>query len=410
MGRHSIRATRALQRLAETDPAFASLSLWVEHVDGDAQACPARSTGTTITYGPAFEALSLDEQVGLCGHHILHVAFRHAARGEAMRLRYGADHDETLFNVASDAVLNEAIFRAGYILPRPCVLLTELLAEALSIRSERDVALAEWDAETLYVRLLSGSGRGGRSSGAKQALDHAAGQGFEADLDQGGDPADESKDVGDWRQRTARAMEAGRLAGRGLGMIGHRLADIPEARTPWEVLLRSLVAKAVTELPRRSWHRPTGRWLALDAAGQTAPFDPASARNRHAPRIAVCLDSSGSIDGMRLSLFAAQVAGIARRTGAETHVLVFDDGVRARQTMRAGHWDRAITELVVSRDGGTDYVEVLREADRLNPAVIVVLTDLDAPEPPKPKAPVIWAVPEDGVPPPSFGRVISLSL
>ena len=77
--------------------------------------------------------------------------------------------------------------------------------------------------------------------------------------------------------------------------------------------------------------------------------------------------------------------------------------------MRAGHWERAITDLVVSRDGGTDYGEVLREADRLEPAIIVVLTDLDAPEPPKPKAPVLWAVPDDHAAAPSFGRVISLS-
>jgi len=409
MGLHSARATRALQRLAETDPAFASLSLWVEHVDGDARTLPAWSSGTTITYGPAFEGLTLDEQVGTCGHHILHVAFRHAARANAMKSRYGADHDETLFNIASDAVLNEAIFRAGYILPRPCVLLSELLADALSRPSAQDAALAEWDAERLYVRLMSDTGRGGGSSGARRAHDYAAGQGFERDLEQGGDPSEDSDEAADWRQRIARAMETGRLAGRGIGMIGHRLADLPEARTPWEVVLRSLVTKAVTELPRRSWQRPTGRWLALDAAGQSAPFEPATARNRHAPRIAVCLDSSGSIDGTRLSLFAAQVAGIARRTGAETHVLVFDDGVRARQTMRAGHWERAITGLEVSRGGGTDYAEVLREADLLDPAVIVVLTDLDAPDPEKPRAPVIWAVPDDDAPSPPFGRRLSLT-
>jgi hypothetical protein len=33
---------------------------------------------------------TLPEQIGMAAHHILHVAFRHAARREAMGLRFGA--------------------------------------------------------------------------------------------------------------------------------------------------------------------------------------------------------------------------------------------------------------------------------------------------------------------------------
>jgi predicted metal-dependent peptidase len=406
---HSVRATRALQRLAETDPAFASLALWVDHVDSDARLLPAWSTATTVHYGPNFETFSLDEQVGLCGHHILHIAFRHASRGAEMKVRYGADHDDPLFNLASDAVLNEAVFRSGYILPRPCVLLSEVLRDVLSAPLPVDQALATWDTEKLYVRLMASRGKGSGGEDRRRAHAYAAERGFEPDL-AGGEALEETPDdPGEWRQRIARAMEAGRLAGRGIGTIGYRLADLPEARTPWETLLRSLVTKAVTEAPRHSWRRPTGRWLALDAAGETTPFEPTLVRDARAPRVAVALDSSGSIDDARLSLFAAQVAGIARRTGAETHVLVFDDGVRAHKVMRAGTWERAISPLDVSRDGGTDYTEVMRAADALEPAVIVVLTDLDAEMPPRPRAPVIWAVPEDDAPAPPYGRRISLA-
>ena len=199
------------------------------------------------------------------------------------------------------------------------------------------------------------------------------------------------------------------MAGRGIGVMGHRLADLPETRVPWETVLRRLVTKAVTELPRRSFRRPTGRWLALDAAGQALPFEPATARNARAPRVAVGLDSSSSVDETRLALFAAQVAGIARRTGAETHVLVFDETVRERRVMRAGSWDQAVTGMSFSRDGGTDFAPVLAEADRLEPAVIVMLTDLDAPLPDPPRAPVIWAVPEEPRRLPPWGRVLSLA-
>jgi predicted metal-dependent peptidase len=407
MSRHSERASRALRKLAETDPAFASLSLWVAHEDSDARDLSAWSNGTTIRYGASFAALSLPEQMGLAAHHILHVAFRHAARREAMGIRLGEAHDGALFNLASDAVLNEALFRSGYVLPRPCVVLTDLLREALGEVAGAEDALARWDAERLYVRLMAVDGKGKNRDAAEKARAIAAKRGFSEDLD-GGAP-EEGEDAGEWQERVTRALEAGRIAGRGIGVIGHRLADLPETRVPWETVLRRLVTKAVTELPRRSFRRPTGRWLALDAAGEALPFEPSTARNARAPRVAIGIDSSSSVDETRLRLFATQVAGIARRTGAETHVLVFDEAVRERQVMKAGTWERAVTGLSFSRDGGTDFGPVLAEADRLAPAVIVMLTDLDAPLPARPRAPVIWAVPEEPKAAPAWGRVVSLA-
>ena len=407
MSRHSERASRALRKLAETDPAFASLSLWVAHEDSDAKPLPAWSDGTTIRYGASFGTFTLPEQIGMAAHHILHVAFRHAARREAMALRFGAAHDSALFNTAADAVLNEALFRAGYVLPRPCVLLTDLLREALGEIAPPDDALARWDAERLYVRLMSAGDKGRPREAAEKARALATRQGFEEDLDAGNPEAGE--DAGEWQERVTRAMEAGRMAGRGIGVLGHRLADLPQTRVPWETVLRRLLTKAVTELPRRSFRRPTGRWLALDAAGEALPFEPSAARNARAPRVAVAIDTSSSVDATRLGLFAAQVAGIARRTGAETHVLVFDETVRERRVMKAGTWDRAVTGLSFSRDGGTDFAPVMAEADRLDPAVIVMLTDLDAPLPDRPKAPVIWAVPEEPRATPPWGRVLSLA-
>jgi predicted metal-dependent peptidase len=407
MSRHSERASRALRKLAETDPAFASLSLWVTHEDSDARPLPAWSDGTTIRYGASFEAHTLPEQMGMAAHHILHVAFRHAARREAMAVRFGAEHDGALFNMASDAVLNEALFRTGYVMPRPCLLLTDLLREALGEVAPADDALARWDAERLYVRLIGSGDKGKPREAGEKARAWAARQGFEEDLE-AGEP-EEGDDAGEWQERVTRAMEAGRLAGRGIGLLGHRLADLPATRVPWETVLRRLVTKAVTELPRLSFRRPTGRWLALDAAGQALPFEPSAARNARAPRVAIGIDSSSSVDETRLKLFATQVAGIARRTGAETHVLVFDEAVRERRVMKAGTWDRAVTGMAFSRDGGTDFGPVLAEADSLEPAVIVMLTDLDAPLPDRPRAMVVWAVPDEPRQTPAWGRVISLA-
>jgi len=448
---HTRRATRALQKLAEQDPAFAALALWCTHVDSDAREGPAWTDGTAIRYGPAFEALSLPEQIGLAAHHILHIAFRHAPRARAMYLRFGDRYDEDLFNLATDSIVNETLMLTGHILPRPAVRLTGLLKAAAREELHPEEAITTYDAEKLYVRLMqdspppksgrpgdrgaAGGGGKGESEGkgagggerprpggavAEAARAYSERMAFAPDIEAAGSDTSDgagTEDDAEWRQRVARAMEAGRLAGHGIGMLGHRLADLPEVHTPWEVVLRGLVSRAVMHDPQPHFARPSRRWLARDAdaiARHLPPpaFESGWLRETEIPRIVVGIDSSGSVDGTLLSMFAAQVAGIAKRTGAETHVLVFDLAVRSRHVMGGGTWESRITDVLFSRDGGTSFISVMEEALALNPSAVVILTDLQGPfgPPPPPHLPVIWAVPGDppatGAP---FGRVLSLA-
>ena len=432
--RHSARATQALQRLSEADPAFASLALWCEHRDAAPEAAdPAAWTdGRTIFYGPRFAALAPHEQVGLAAHQILHIAFRHAARSEGLRARRGDGFDAEIYNIATDAIVNQTLVLAGYALPRPCVMLAPLLEEAFAEIEPPERAIGAWDAERLYVRLSerSGSGSGRRPGAASEAAPAAASEaaararayalrcGFDRDLhgrDADADPTALAEDDGEWRQRVARALEAGRLAGRGIGALGHRLADLPRARTPWETLLRALVTRTLIDAPRASWRRPTRRWIALDSAARgrgapPPPFEPGVTRRTEAARIAIGIDASGSVGDATLALFGAQIAGIGRRAQAEVHVFVFDDGVRLHKPMRGGAWEAEVAAMNFVRGGGTSYGDLFAAADRIDPSVIVVLTDLEAPTGGAPRAPVIWAVPGATPPrPPAFGRVVSLA-
>ncbi len=429
--RHSGRATLALRRLGDVDPALAALGLWCRHRDGPDGPVPVRTDGQTIFYGPAFAGLADHEQVGLAAHHILHIAFRHAQRAAGLEGRFGPAFDESLFNLGADALINETLLLAGHGLPRPCVTLTDLLKEALNETVRPEAAVTRYDAEALYVRLMQApAGRKGRSGAGEGEAPHASAsdgarsyalqKSFAQDLDCGrADPdaaRNDAVEAADWRQRIARAMEAGRQAGIGVGAIGLRLADLPQARTPWETVLRGMVSKAVAQSPRRTHARPARRWIAADDAarqdGLAAPaFEPATLSQRSVPRVAVGIDASGSVDGTLLRLFAAQIAGIGRRTGAEMHVLVFDYEVTARCVMRGADWERRILDVDFSRDGGTSFIPVMAEAASLDPAAIVILTDLDGPFGPGPgRTPVVWAVPGD--PPaqrPPFGRILSLA-
>ncbi|KPQ08794.1 MAG: putative metallopeptidase domain/VWA-like domain (DUF2201) [Rhodobacteraceae bacterium HLUCCA09] len=446
---HSRRATRALQKLAEADPACAALSLWVDHrdadtgapdetrLDGDAEA-PAWTDGRTVFYGPGFERHDLDLQVGLAAHQILHVALRHPARDRSLALRLGPRHDSRLFNIAADALVNETLIRAGYVLPRPCLTLGPLLSRALGDTTPTAAALAKWDAEALTLALMQargGSRKGGKGegdapaegvetgrqqgAGAEEAHDQAARAAFAPDIESresAGGAAEEAETNAEWRQRLSRALEEGRLAGRGLGALGFRIADLPRSDVPWERHLRALAARALLGEPRAAWARPSRRWTGMEAEARAAhrpvpAYEPGRTRGWPIPRVAVAIDASSSVDDARLSMFMGQVAGIARRAAAELHLIVFDEDVRSVARVPPGGAEAWLRRQSLARGGGTSFDDLFVRAAALDPAVLIVLTDLDAPVPRKVRdMPVIWAVPAPPARRPPHGRVIDLSL
>jgi hypothetical protein len=403
---HSSRATPALRALTERDPALAALSLWCAHCDHDGA---TETRGTEIRYGPGFATLPLHEQVGLAGHHVLHVALQHSARMADMAARFPETFDAVLWQTAADAIVNEALLQAGHALPRPALTLTELLATAFGTAPPPGQALAEWDADRLYLRLIGGQGG---EAGRARAL--AASTGLGPDLHPSSGP-DEAGDSADWRAHLARAMAAGAAAGVGIGAFGHSLADLPRPRVPWEHTLRRLLLRATLDMPSPSHRRPSGRWLASEAlaraGGTPVPvFQPGVTRSRPAPRLVIGLDCSTSIDEARLALFMAEITGIARRMAAECHVMSFDTEVRHTLRLDTHRAMAQITALDLPQGGGTDFAPLVARAKRMAPSALIVLTDLDGPTGPDPRFPVIWAVPDaDPSPTAPFGRVLSLA-
>lgn len=427
-GSHSARASAALQALGEADPAMAALSLWCDHRDTDADGPAARTVGSVIRYAPAFDTLPRHEQIGLAAHHILHVALRHTARMQAMQARMGERFDAETYNIAADAIVNEALLQADYAPPRPALTLTGLLAQTIGGHVSPREALAQWDVDRLYVRLMQGDGDG--NSQAQGAKAHADAQAFETDMQpQAGadgpdatrpqDAGQDAQDAAQWRRHLARAMEGGRMAGRGIGVAGHAIADIAPPRTPWEVILRAALARAVTSRPRQTHRRPARPWIAMEAearrsGGPVPAFQPGTVRATPVARVVVALDTSSSVDDARLAMFMAEVAGIARRSGAQVHLMVFDEAVQQVVQIDPSRWQAQLAGLDLRRGGGTSFVPVIAAAMALEPSVIVVLTDLDGEFGPAPhKTNVIWAIPDDVGPPapplPPFGRILSLA-
>lgn len=401
----STRAARALAHLPEHDPALAALGLWCDVVDA-ADGSGTTTNGTTIRIGPEFDSLPLREQIGLLGHHILHIALRHAPRLGSMAVRQGGLFDRTRFNLAADALVNAVIEAGGHALPRPSVTLATLCSEVLRLPPDA-ASVSDWDVERLYVTLQAQD-----ANGQGRAAEYAEAKAFAPDLDADSAAPDSQTDA-DWQGHLDRVLTGQSAAGRGIGPVLARLADLPKPLVPWERRLRRLLAKAVSLEPRLSYTRPRRRWVAAEAqavAARTAPpaFEPSQPRDRRQPRIVVGVDSSGSIPDMQLQQFAGEVAGIARRSFADLHVLWFDEVVYAEMHLTGPSAQAVWEALQTRRDGGTSFVDVLNRARALDPSVLVILTDLDGPTGPPMEYPVIWAVPQAPKLAPAFGTVLTL--
>jgi predicted metal-dependent peptidase len=437
---YSHRGTPAIQRLVEFAPSTGGLALWVEHRDVQDNGAPAVQTdGRCIRYGAAFDAQPLPVQAALVAHEVLHIALRHPQRYLELQQLLG-DVDLQLFNICADAIVNSALGHLGWLqLPPRSVRLEELLAAALRLSLPAESALLQWDVERLYRAIddrgTRGSGRSqqrrggeGRSDGggagsaaiARQATSRADGPmaarvrelGRHSPRDLVPGPTDslqpeaEAETTREWGERLTRAH-----AGDGEhSLLRTLLADLPRSRTPWEQMLRTQLARALSPQRSLSWSRPSRSYLAnqgRQGANRRMPFEPGFSPSRRVPRLALVVDVSGSIADELMERFAREVEAITRRTEAGLVLVVGDERVRAVTQFEPGRF--SLGDIVFQGGGGTDFTPLLEEAARHAPDIVVVLTDLDGPVRYRPRCPVVWAVPEahaDAAEP--FGRKLVL--
>jgi predicted metal-dependent peptidase len=112
-------------------------------------------------------------------------------------------------------------------------------------------------------------------------------------------------------------------------------------------------------------------------------------------RVAVCVDSSGSISDDDIKEFLSEVKGICDSYDEFTiYLFVADTRVHERYTIET--MDPLPT--VISGRGGTDFGPALKEADEKDATAIVYLTDLmpNHWNIRQPRLPVIWVSTTDG--------------
>lgn len=398
----SARAAHALLTLPQIDPMLAALSVWCQTVDADSG--ETVTSGDTIRVGRDFTNLPLREQIGVLGHHILHIALRHEYQLQDLLARDGGDAQRDIFVLCADSLINECLLRGGHAVPRPAVRLTALQDVTGDTDALPDAALARVDVNRLYQEALRQ---------AAKCRNYATATGFTVDIRPDRAVLQTDRAVAQWRTRLVRASQGAGAAGRGIGKVLTHLASILPSQTPWEHHLRGLLVKATSPYPRQSYRRPRARWIATEAEaarrGTARPsFEPAQDRSALRPRLVIAIDASSSVDRQQLSRFAGEVLAITRKCDAETHLMGFDEEVFAHRQISSETAQQDFQQLPVRRDGGTSFVEVVAQADALRPSLIVVLTDLQGPFGPPPRAPVLWASSVPHPPKPPFGEVLEL--
>jgi len=305
---------------------------------------------------PAFVARTPVPQLAAVWiHEVAHLLRDH--HGRADRLPPGTAHGHLRINIAQDCEIND-----------------DLLADRLPLpagRVEPDTyGMPDGLFFERYLTLLPpevggdldcGSG----AHGVDRSWEHGGGQGMGEGIGQGigeGIGAAEAEAI---RHDTARQIRA---RGTAPGGWQRWALQTLEPQVDWRRQLGGAVREALAWAGGAvdyAYQRPSRRSAAL--RGVILP-----SLRRPVPRVAIVVDTSGSMGEPELAAALAEVAGVLRVVGVggnRTTVLSCDAAVHVAQAVYS------VGEVQLTGGGGTDLRVGVAEALKHRPHVVIVLTD-----------------------------------
>lgn len=395
-----------LRSAIERHPALAGLALWVGFNDTEDPTLVAATDGKTVLAGPHYTDYNQKERLFILLHELLHVALAHPARMQRLRKRQ-RDFDPLAYNIACDALINAALEKAvGITPPKGAVMLEPLLKhlELWPVGSKVEEVVRRWSSEALYQAIMQKRDRviltveldirEGPGSAKSQGREYSEAEG-EAEMRQ-------------WARRLQLA--------RGVipGTLERLSGELPKVKIPWERLLRDYLYRRLGKRHLTDFSRPTRRWLGLEYElikheGVALPFEPDRTRPGPSGRIAVAVDTSGSIDDDTLQRFSGELAAIMARTASRVLLIICDAEVHQVEELEGYAGQERLRKLRYLGGGGTNFQPAIATAAEWKPDVMVYLTDLQGPAGEEPAFPVVWALPP-GLPEtkPPFGILIEL--
>jgi len=373
-GSAEVELSRAVLALLAREPFFAHVLGGVERVFTTA----VPTAGVTVAVGrlvllvnPDFlvkELRTPAQRAAVLKHEVLHLVLRHL-------FRYGARRDTKRWNVATDLVVNQLIGR-GWSLPDDAVTLAGYPGLPAHQTAER------------YYELLGDAAAPARHSDHSRWPSRAHGP-----------LCDDS--VGDLLVDRLITQAATRTGPAGWGTLPGALVQAidgafarTEPRVDWRRVVRLFGASSRRTRLRSTYRQPSARYGTLPGVRVQRPA-----------RLAVAVDTSGSISKGDLGTFFAEVHGIWR-SGSDLTVIECDSAVGRHYPYRGS------APADVGGRGGTAFDPVFTwlRADRVGWDGCVYLTDGHGPVPRVgPPCPVLWVLtPGGSADNVRFGRVVRL--
>lgn len=434
----SSRMRPDLEAAIEYLPGLASLALWCRFADTDDPEAIAYTDGNTIYAGAGYEEFEPRERRFICLHEILHIALCHPQRFAELEKRDPANFNPKLLNIAADAVINTSLENLTALeTPKNAWTLSRLwecleksenatnpqAAEAnknlsfysfnQTAREQRKIAnltrgdftrVNRWSCEELYYFLKSRCRAEPGFDGfviefdGRDALagDLRVKQRDSYKTRETGRPnnnltaeAQSSEEKRNWQQRISL------LRGSAPELLERLAADLPRVETPWEQIFRSVVQTAFQEASQKNYSRPNRRWLALEGdyfsqVGVNLPFVHDCIKKR-GTRLAVALDTSGSIDGNLLGRFLAEIGAMCGHNQRNLVLLIGDAAVHHITEIDWRDVTDELSRIKYTGGGGTDFRPLIQAAAEYEPDALVYLTDLYGETGEEPDFSVIWA-------------------
>ncbi len=423
----SSRMRPDLEAAIEYLPGLASLALWCNFADTEEDVI-AYTDGNTIYAGKKYADFEPKQRRFICLHEILHIALCHPSRFQELEKREMTAFLSELLNIAADAIINTSLEKlSGLEIPPEAWSLAKIWqclekAEDGGDRNTAEnssyypwssaaqnrkianltraefVAAGRWSGEELYYFLKTQVQLKARFHGFLAEFDGR--DTLSGDLrgvlktsekcksnDQTSAETDAEKRM--WQERL------GLLRGTVPELLDRLAAELPRVETPWEQIFRNLIQSAFQEATHKNYSRPSRRWLALERdyqsqAGVNLPFSPDTIKKRGA-RLAVALDTSGSIDKEMLGRFLSEIAALCAFNQRNLVLIIGDAAVHQIAEI---DWCDASDELArikLTGGGGTDFRPLIKAAEDFTPDALVYLTDLYGETGDEPNFPVIWA-------------------
>jgi len=369
------RLSRARTRMLLDYPWFGNLSMRIRVESKPkewflAQGAPCATfcvDGTSMFYNPEFAAtLTDDELVGVFAHEVCHCAFLHMFRRGA--------RDPEDFNIAADYVVNAELIRAGFTLPKDVYYDKNYLGMGV---------------ETVYAQIHDpNKKKKGKNGGGK-----GASTGVVLDAPQPGDESGDGKDKGegkagsksmsesDWQVAVEQATNTAKACGNLPAGIAVTVQKLNESTENWKATLREFISNTVPS--DYSWTSPNRRHIANNI------YLPGMVKE-NIGKIAVAVDTSGSISDQVLAAFTSELNAIAHETKPEGITVLYCD-TQVNKVEEFSNEDEI--ELHAVGRGGTSFIPVFDAISKWDekPVCLLYFTDLECGDVPEDQEyPTLW--------------------